>query len=100
MAYSVTEVESQVISASIGTITSRNTGHARYLDITLRVGSPALDNYHMIKGERARFTPGSAFPLDDVPDAVRRKLWLDTDRTYRLAARRLIENKSNDEGEL
>ena len=95
MSYGVTEVESQAISASIGTITSKNTGHARYLDITVRVGSPALDNYHLIKGERGHFTPGSVFPLDDVPDAIRRKLWLDSDRTYRLASRRLIEIKSN-----
>ncbi len=61
MAYTVTEAESQVITASLGTITSRNTGHARYLDITVRVGTPGLDNYHMIKGERARFTPGRCF---------------------------------------
>jgi TldD protein len=100
MAYNVTEVESQVISASIGTITSRNSGHERFLDITIRVGSPALDNYHLIKGERARFTPGSVFPLDDVPDAIRRKLWLETDRTYRLASRRLIEIKSNQQDKL
>ena len=100
MSYSVTEAESQVITASIGTLTSRNTGHARYLDITIRVGSPALDNYHLIKGERARFTPGSVFPLDDVADAIRRKLWLDTDRTYRAASRRLIEIKSNQQVKL
>ena len=100
MAYEVTEAESQIISASIGTITSRNTGHARYLDITIRVGSPGLDNYHIIKGERARFTPGSIFPLDDVQDAIRRKLWLDTDRTYRAASRRLIEIKSNQQVKL
>jgi len=36
-------------------------------------------------------------PLDDVPDAIRRRVWLDTDRTYKLAARRLIEIKSNQE---
>ena len=97
MAYNVTEEESQAISASIGTITNRAKNHVRYLDITVRVGSPALDNYHVIKGERGRFTPGSVFPLDDVPDAIRRKLWLDTDRTYRLAARRLIEIKTNEQ---
>ncbi len=100
MAYGVTEAETQVLTASIGTITSRNKGHARFLDITIRVGSPALDNYHLIKSERSRFTPGSVFPLDDVPDAIRRKVWLDTDRTYRLAARRLIEIKSNQEVKL
>ena len=100
MAYGVTEVESQVISASIGSITSKNAGHARYLDITIRVGSPAQDNYHIIKGERAHFTPGSIFPLDDVTDAIRRRLWLDTDRTYRAASRRLIEIKSNQQVKL
>ncbi len=32
-----------------------------------------------------------------MPDAIRRRVWLDTDRTYKLAARRLIEIKSNQE---
>ena len=33
-----------------------------------------------------------------MPDAIRRRVWLDTDRTYRLAARRLIEIKSEPAG--
>jgi predicted Zn-dependent protease len=69
----------------------------RYLDITLRVGARQLDNYHQVNGQRGRFTRGDVLPLDDVPDAIRRKVWLDTDRTYRLASRRLIEIKSNQE---
>ena len=97
MAYEVTEEESQVISASLGTLTAVRKGHTRSLDITVRVGSPKLDNYHMVRGERARFTPGAILPLDDVPDAIRRRVWLETDRTYRAAARRLIEIKSNAE---
>jgi len=32
-----------------------------------------------------------------VPEAIRRRVWLETDRTYKLAARRLIEIKSNEE---
>jgi len=97
MAYTVTEEESQGVAASFGTVNGQSRNHARYLDITIRVGSPKLDNYHVVEGQRARFTPGAILPLDDVPDAIRRRVWLETDRTYRLAARRLIEIKSNEQ---
>ncbi len=95
MAYTVTEEESQITTASLGTVTSQHKAHLRYLDVTIRVGSPKLDNYHIVNGQRARFTSGAIMPLEDVPDAIRQKVWLETDRTYRLAARRLIEIKSN-----
>jgi predicted Zn-dependent protease len=97
MAYEVTEEESQVVNASLGAINSAGKSHNRYLDITIRVGSPKLDNYHILRGQRARFTPGAILPLDDVPDAIRRRVWLDTDNTYRAAARRLIEIKSDEQ---
>jgi TldD protein len=95
MAYTVTEESTQVLSASLGAINSRHAAHLRYLDVTIRVGNSKLDNYHVVNGQRARFTAGGVLPLDDVPDAIRQKVWLETDRTYRLAARRLIEIKSN-----
>ena len=95
MAYAVTEEETQIIGASLGTLNAKRTSHLRYLDVTVRVGNPKLDNYHVVKGQRPRFTSGAVLALDDVPDAIRQKVWLETDRTYRLAARRLIEIKSN-----
>ncbi|MGA2211918.1 MAG: metallopeptidase TldD-related protein [Bryobacteraceae bacterium] len=95
--YTVTDEESQSVSASMGTIESQHANRLRFLDITLRVGSQQLDNYHQVNGQRGRFTHGDVLPLDDVPDAIRRRVWLDTDRTYKLAARRLIEIKSNQE---
>jgi TldD protein len=97
MDYTVTDEESQSLSATLGTVESRNKGHLRYLDITMRVGAAQLDNYHSVNGQKGRFTRGEVLPLDDVPDAIRRKVWLDTDRTYKLGARRLIEIKSNQE---
>ncbi len=97
MDYTVTDEESQSVSASMGTIESQHANRLRFLDITLRVGSQQLDNYHQVNGQRGRFTHGDVLPLDDVPDAIRRRVWLDTDRTYKLAARRLIEIKSNQE---
>src|ERR1700677_1410352 len=97
MDYTVTDEESQSLSATLGTVESRGKEHLRYLDITLRVGTPQLDNYHSVNGQKGRFTNGEVLPLDDVPDAIRRKVGLETDRTYKLAARRLIEVKSNQE---
>jgi predicted Zn-dependent protease len=95
MAYAVTEEETQIVSASLGSLNAKRSSHLRYLDVTIRVGDPKLDNYHVVKGQRSRFTSGAVIALDDVPDAIRQKVWLETDRTYRLAARRLIEIKSN-----
>jgi TldD protein len=97
MDYTVTDEESETLSATFGTIDSRSKDHLRYLDITLRVGAPQLDNYHSVNGQKGRFTRGEVIPVDDVPDAIRRRVWLDTDRTYKLASRRLIEIKSNQE---
>jgi TldD protein len=97
MDYTVTEAENQSVTAMMGTLTSQGKGRLRFLDITLRVGQPQLDNYHQVNGQRGRFTRGDVLPIDDVPDAIRRRVWQDTDRTYRLASRRLIEIKSNRE---
>lgn len=97
MAYTVTGIESQSLSASFGSLTAQSKNHVRYLDITVRVGSPKLDNYHLINGQRGQFTPGAVLALDNEPDAIRRRVWLETDRTYQLAARRLIQIKSNQE---
>lgn len=95
MSYSVTEQESDVISAVSGVLQGKNKARTRTLDVTVRVGSPKLDNYHIVRGERPRFTSGALLPIEDVPGAIRQRLWLETDRTYRLAAQRLIEIKSN-----
>src|ERR1700686_3256598 len=97
MAYAVTEQEEQGVSASLGTVNGESKNHVRFLDITIRVGSPKLDNYHVVQGERPRFTPGAVIPLEQGPDAIRRRVWLETARPYRLASRRLIEIKSNEQ---
>jgi len=95
MGYEVTEEETQAITAAMGSLISNVKSHRRFLDITVRVGSPKLDNYHMVRGQRAHFTPGASIPLDDVPNSIRQLVWLYTDRTYRAATRRFIEIKTN-----
>jgi predicted Zn-dependent protease len=95
LSYEITEQEFHVVSASLGAITSVNNGKNRNLDVSIRVGSPKLDNYHRVRGDRAQFTSGAAVSIDDDATAIRRRLWLETDRAYRAAAERLIKIKTN-----
>jgi predicted Zn-dependent protease len=95
MSYEITEEQYHVVSASLGAITSQTGAKTRNLDVSIRVGSPKLDNYHRARGDRAQFTSGAAISIDDDPAAIRRRLWLDTDRAYRAAAERLTKIKTN-----
>lgn len=95
MAYSVTEQEACSITATLGALQSSSCGHNRLLDVTVRVGSPKLDNYHRVPGERPVFTSATSLPIEDGAGAIDQRLWLDTDRTYRLAAERLIKLRTS-----
>jgi predicted Zn-dependent protease len=95
LSYEVTEIESHSVAATLGSITSASNSKNRYLDICLRVGSPKLDNYHRARGERIQFTSGANISIDDNPNAIRQRVWLETDRVYRAATERFIKIKTN-----
>src|SRR5690349_5836004 len=63
LSYEITEQEYHVVSASLGAITSVNNGKNRNMDVSIRVGSPKLDNYHRVRGDRAQFTSGAAISV-------------------------------------
>ncbi len=94
LSYEVTDLESRGISARDGSATVVPESRHRYLDISVRVGSRDLDNYHVLDGSSGRFTRGLSIPVEDVADAVRRPVWLETNRVYQLAARRLMDLKT------
>jgi predicted Zn-dependent protease len=95
LSYEVTENEYHSVSATLGAIESTNNGKDRVLDVTVRAGSPKLDNYHSIRGNRGQFTSGALLSYEDNANAIKRRLWIDTDRAYRGAAERLIRIKTN-----
>jgi len=97
LSYEVTEEDYHGVSATLGAITANSHTKSRRLDVCVRVGSPKLDNYHRVRGERAHFTSGAAITYEDQPDSIRRAIWLETDRAYRLAAERLIKIRTNAE---
>src|SRR5579884_1685701 len=95
MAYEITDLEDHEVGASLGVLDSSNSSHNRYLDVTVRVGDPKLDNYRRVRGEMIHFTSGTQVPVDDSPASLKQRIWLESDRVYRAAAERLIKIKTN-----
>jgi predicted Zn-dependent protease len=95
MSYQVTEQEFRTVSGVLGAINVSDGGKSRLLDVSVRVGSPKLDNYHRVRGDRGQFTSGAALTYEDNVNSIKRRLWLETDRAYRTAAERLIRIKTN-----
>jgi TldD protein len=93
--YAVVEQQAEILSATRGVLQTRSKGHSRVLDVTVRVGSPKLDNYHIQGGESPQFTSATLLTLDDNPNAIKRRIWLETDRVYRAASQRLINLKTS-----
>lgn len=97
LSYEVTDDDSHSVSATLGALTNSGHGRTRRLDICIRVGSPKLDNYHRVRGERAQFTSGALLTFEDQPISIKHRIWLETDRAYRSAAERLIKIRTNAE---
>jgi predicted Zn-dependent protease len=95
LSYEITDQDTHAVSATLGVLNATESGRNRYLDVTVRVGDPKLDNFRRVRGERVQFTSGSAVPIDNTPAAIRQDIWLETDRIYRAAAERLIKIKTN-----
>jgi predicted Zn-dependent protease len=96
LSYEVTEQEYRTISSSLGSLTSNTGGKNRVFDVSVRVGTPQLDNYHRVRGSGVgQVTAGVAISVEDNANSIKRRLWLDTDRAYRAAAERLIRIKTN-----
>jgi TldD protein len=95
LSYEVTELDYHSISATLGSLTENAFGKTRSLDVSVRVGSPQLDNYRRVRGERGQFTSGALLSFEDSANSIRRRLWLETDRAYRAAAERFIRIKTS-----
>jgi TldD protein len=84
ISYEVYDEHSMVVTGTYGTLLTSSTGNRRWADVTMRVGTPAMDNTH---GEnRASGMSSGSLPLTDDRDAIAKSLWQLTDREYRRAA--------------
>ncbi|HXC32144.1 MAG TPA: metallopeptidase TldD-related protein [Verrucomicrobiae bacterium] len=84
ISYEVYDQHTLMVAGTYGTIVTSNAGDHRWADVTMRVGSPAMDNTHN-ENRDSGITSGT-LPLADDRDALARTLWDLTDREYRRAA--------------
>jgi predicted Zn-dependent protease len=95
----VEDREQGTISARDGALAAATLDRKRLLDVDLRVGDPALDSTHQLRGFSAMEGEDrrqNEFPLDDAPEAaLRHEVWKELDRAYREAAERIVIVRSN-----
>ncbi len=94
LSYQVTDEETVGMNASWGAITARAENRRRTLDVSIRVGSRELDNYHVLEGDRPRFAAATPLPAENQPQALAQAAWRETDRAWRAAAARYLKLKS------
>jgi predicted Zn-dependent protease len=105
LSYEITDDRTVTVNGSFGKITASNQGHARQLDIDLRVGSYQLDNTRAVRGgfpdlsflNSIMMAPIS---LEDDPVAIRTALWYYTDQKYKAAVEQLTKVKTNTQVEV
>src|SRR5579862_3907842 len=83
ISYEVYDQRNMTVAGTYGTIVTSAMGNHRWADVTMRVGTPAMDNTHN-ENRDSGITSG-ALPLADDRDAIARSLWELTDREYRRA---------------
>ncbi len=85
IAYRVEESWSTRVSASFGSLLGSNEGRGRSLSVEVRVGDYDFDNTNFRASRFGGFRGRAGLPLDDDYKALRRQIWLATDRMYKQA---------------
>jgi TldD protein len=88
LSYTVYDQDFVVLVGAYGSLLTDAAVRRRQADVTMRVGSPALDNTH--GQSRASGVTSGALPLADDQDAIGRVLWELTDREYKRAVPSLM----------
>lgn len=93
LSYTVYDQNLVVIVGAYGSLLQDVAFKHRQADVTMRVGTPALDNTH--GQSRASGVTSGALPIGDDTDAMARVLWDLTDREYKRAAPAFLNVKTN-----
>ena len=93
LSYTVYDQSLVVLVASYGSLLTNAALQRRHADVTMRVGTPALDNTH--GQSRSSGVTSGTLPQGDDSDALARVLWELTDREYKRAAPAFLNVKTN-----
>ena len=101
LSYRVDDVYAANVQASFGDLIESKDDRFRMLTVQVRVGSPALDNTHELRGGWDYLDAGwgsfnaAEMPLEDTTAAIRQALWKATDTEYRESVDMLARVKAN-----
>jgi len=93
LSYSVYDQSSSMAVGSQGSLVSSMHGRRRAVDVSMRIGTPALDNAHA--QNRASAKSSGSLPLEDDRNAIARELWRLTYQEYRKASKAYLNVKTN-----
>ena len=93
LSYTVYDQKLVVMVGAYGSLLQNAAVQRRSADVTMRVGTPALDNTH--GQSRASGVTSGTLPLGDDTDAIARVLWELTDREYKRAAPAFLNVRTN-----
>lgn len=93
LSYAVYDQSSSSAIGSQGSLVSSIHGRRRAVDVSMRIGTPALDNAHA--QNRASAKSSGSLPLEDDRNAIARELWRLTYQEYRKASKAYLNVKTN-----
>ena len=95
LSYAVSDASFVNIRAQYGALVDSSASRARYADVQVRLGSPALDNTH--GNHRASGVTDIQLPLTDDREALSRMLWVATNAGYGAAVDNYLRVKTEAE---
>ncbi len=93
ISYTLYDLSQIVLAGAYGSLLTDSGNHRRQVDVTMRVGSPALDNTH--GQSRGSGMMSGSIPFGADSDAIARVLWELTDRGYKRASPAFLNVKTN-----
>jgi len=93
LSYTVYDQDFVVLVGAYGSLLTDSAVQRRFADVTMRVGTPELDNTHG-QSRPSGVTSGS-LPVGNDADAIARVLWELTDREYKRAVPSLLNVRTN-----
>jgi predicted Zn-dependent protease len=93
LSYSVYDQSVSVAIGAQGSLVNSTNAQRRSADVTMRIGSPALDNSH--EQSRPSAISSGMLALDDDRDAIARELWRLTYEEYRKASNAYLNVKTS-----
>ncbi len=93
LSYSVYDESVAVALGSQGSLVNSTRARVRSAEVTMRIGTAALDNSHGMN--RASAITFGALPLEDNRDAIAHELWRLTYEEYRKASKAYLNVKTN-----